>query len=81
VKRLNSRQSSNQCKKNRSKWSRNDDSSHERGGEKEEREEHEEHHKHNSKIESLRTRDGKGHHSHLINLDSTRVMDLSLTSN
>jgi hypothetical protein len=48
---------------------------------KKEREEYEEHHKHNSKIESRRTRGGKGHHSHLINSDSTRVMDLSLTSN
>jgi hypothetical protein len=50
----------------------------EEGG-KEEREEHGEHYKHNSKNESWRTRGRKGHHSHLINSDSTRVIDLSLS--
>jgi hypothetical protein len=33
------------------------------------------------KIKSRRTRGGKGHHSHLIISESTRVKDLSLTSN
>jgi hypothetical protein len=32
---------------------------------------------HNSKNESRRTRSGKGHHSHLINSDSTSVVDLT----
>jgi hypothetical protein len=65
----------NQRKKN--DRSQIDESSHERGEEKEKHEEYEEHHKHSSKIESRRTRGGKGYHSHLINSDSTRVMDLS----